>query len=172
MSTFGVSGKPSYRSANALGFLLSAGSLAATAIYLAPIADLENCTLCSVIRLMLVVMAGLYLLGFILNIRLLQRLFGLIHLALLSTGIVTLVRHLITAETPAASCSGTTTSLFTNAPTPENLLTLLNDAALCPGLAWTIGGVGVAHLALLLYIVLLGIVWKILTKKQPRQLFF
>lgn len=55
MSTFGVSGKPSYRSANALGFLLSAGSLAATAIYLAPIADLENCTLCSVIRLMLVV---------------------------------------------------------------------------------------------------------------------
>lgn len=173
MSTFGVSGKPSYRSTNALGFLLSAGPLAAITIYLAPVADLEGCALCSLIRLTLVCMAGLYLVGFLLNFRLLQRLFGLIHLLLLGTGIVTLVRHLIAvAETAPPACTQNATTLFTGNPGPDTLIAVLNNAALCDGLNWNIGGLGFAHFALLVFILLLIVVWKILTKKPPRNLFF
>ncbi|MCV6610293.1 MAG: disulfide bond formation protein B [Amphritea sp.] len=173
MSTFGVSGKTSYRSNNALGFLLSAAPLAAITVYLAPVADLESCALCSMIRLMLVIMAGLYLVGFVLNFRVLQRLFALLHLGLLGTGIVTIVRHLLApTDSIPGSCSDNASALLSNQLNPETALTVLNNAALCPGLEWNISGLGFAHFALIVFILLLIVVWKILTKKQPRNLFF
>ena len=59
-------------------------------------------------------------------------------------------------------------------PKPEfnALWTTLDNAANCPYPAWQIYQLNVAHLSLILMLIMLVVVWKILIKKQQRNLFF
>ncbi len=175
MSTFGVTGRPSYRTNNALGFLICAGTLAFANLYIEPIVSLETCALCTLIRLILLAMAGLFLLGYLLNAStLLQRLFSALNIGLIATGIITILLNLSTPAAPelAASCKQEAMSLINSMPLQDALFTALGNASRCPDLAWNLSGVSFAHLALAVFIVLFIVVWKLLTKKTRRNLFF
>lgn len=173
MSTFGVSGKPSYRSNNAFGFLICALSLTATEFYIEPYITEQNCALCTIIRLILVVMAGLFLISFLLNRSMIfQRLAAAIHLLLITSGIITSVRSLFADPGDLSpACNLSSASLFEQGSI-NALWTTLDNAANCPYPAWQIYQLNVAHLSLILMLIMLVVVWKILIKKQQRNLFF
>lgn len=173
MSTFGVSGKPSYRSNNALGFLICVLSLTATELYIEPYITEANCALCTIIRLILVIMTGLFLVSFLLNRSMIfQRLAAVLHLLLITSGIITAVRSLFADQDDLSSaCNLNSTTLHEQASFSA-LWTTLDNAANCPYPAWQIYQLNVAHLSLILMLVLLVAVWKILIKKQQRNLFF
>lgn len=172
MSTFGVSDRPSYRSNNALGFLLCAAALAGITVYIEPTMDLQSCALCTVVRLSLVVMAGFFLLGFLVNrIIFLQRLFSLLNMALITGILVTIVRNLFATAAFNESCSMTATELMNSRNGFDTVLISLNNAVYCPELQWHFYDLGFAHLALILFVILLVVVWKILVKKPQRKLF-
>ena len=172
MATIGVLSTPSYRSDNAFGFLICAVALVTAELYLEPLADLQNCLLCAVIRLLLVAMAGLFLAGFIINrFIFLQRLIALTNMVLVCTGLVTLIRHLFSTGTSSTSCNMTSSDLL-DIQSPDQIIVALNSAVSCPKLGWNIYDFGVAHMSLILFAILFVVIWQILTKKQQKKTFF
>ncbi|WP_417227765.1 disulfide bond formation protein B [Amphritea sp.] len=173
MSTFGISAKPSYRSNNALGFFICVASLTITETYIEPLIAQSNCALCSVIRIILLLMSGLFLLSFLINRSVyFQRFVATIHLLLISGGIITIIRSLfVDADNLASSCE-LSTSLLLEQGSFSALLTTAHNAGICPYPDWHIYQLSVAHLSLILMLVLLVLVWKIVIKKPQRNLFF
>ena len=173
MSTVGVSGKPSYRSNNTLGFFICVISLAVAEVYIEPLIAQSNCALCSVVRIILLLMAGLFLIGFLVNRSFyFQRLLATLHLLLITAGLVTIVRSLFAdSSTVADSCQLSTSALLEKGSL-NALLTTFNNAGICPVPDWQLYQLSVAHLSLIILLVLLLIVWKIMIKKAQRNLFF
>lgn len=173
MSTFGVSGKPSYRSNNAFGFLICVLSLTATELYIEPYITEQNCALCTIIRLILVVMAGLFLISFLLNRSMIfQRAAAVIHLLLITSGIITSVSSLFAEQGDLSPACNLSSATLIEQGSFNALWTTLNNAANCPYPTWHIYQLNVAHLSLILMLIMLVLVWKILIKKQQRNLFF
>ena len=173
MSISGESDIPSYRSNNALGFLFCAAALAAATLYIEPAIELQYCALCTIVRITLVLMAGLFLLGFIVNrLLFLQRFFALLNIALITGMLVTLVRHLFATAKSSDSCTMTATELLNTQSEFDTLLISLNNAVHCPKLQWHFHDLSFAHLASILFLILLVVVWKILVKKPQRKLLF
>lgn len=175
MSTLDVSGRPSYRSNNALGFFICAVLLAAISLYIEPQTSLANCALCTLVRAILLAMSGVFLLGFVLNFsRLIQLFLSVINMILLFTGIVTIIRNTLTpiTETPAPSCNQVVLEQLENVPPQEVLFGALNNAVSCPGSSWNLYGVSFTQLSLAAFIILLVVVWKLMSKKQKRKLSF
>lgn len=171
MSTFDVSGKPSYRSNNALGFFLCVTSLTAAEIYIDPLIAQSDCALCTVIRLILLLMSGLFLLSFLINRVYWQRFVAVFHLLLIGSAMVTTLRSLfVTDDNLPDSCS--LGSLPHEQGSFDALLTTLHNASVCPYPDWHIYQLSVAHLSLILMLILLIIVWKIVIKKPQKNLFF
>lgn len=175
MSTLDVSGRPSYRSNNAFGFIICALLLAAVSLYIEPHTTLADCALCTVVRALLLTMSGAFLLGFLLNFsRLIQLFLSVINMVLLLTGIVTIIRHTLTpiTEVPAPSCNQAVLAQLDTSPPQEVLLSALNNAITCPGPQWNLYGVSFAQLSLASFVILFLVVWKLMTKKQKRNLSF
>ncbi|MBU2967345.1 disulfide bond formation protein B [Amphritea sp. 2_MG-2023] len=173
MSNFGVSGKPSYRSNNALGFFICVASLAVAQAYIDPLIAQSDCALCSVIRIILLLMSGLFLISFLINRSVyFQRFVAVIHLLLITGGVITTLRSLfVDPDNLSSSCELSTSSLLEQGSF-NSFLTTLNNAATCPYPDWQVYQLSVAHLSLILMLVLLVIVWKIVIKKPQRNLFF
>ena len=170
MSTFGTSGKPSYRSNNALGLLICVLSLTATELYIEPYITEQNCALCTIIRLILVIMAGLFLISFLLNRSMFfQRSAAVLHLLLITSGIITSVRSLFV--NPDDLTSACNLNLLEQSNFSALWITL-DNAANCPYPTWQIYQLNVPHISLILMLIMLILVWKILIKKQQRNLFF
>ena len=173
MSTFEVSGKPSYRSNNILGFLICVASLAVAEVYIEPLIAQSNCALCTVVRIIMLLMAGLFMFGFILNRSVYaQRFLASLHLLLIIVGLVTIVRSLFVDTSNLSSSCQLSTSLLLEKGTLNALLTTLENAGSCPFPDWQFYQLNVAHLALIMMLILLIIVWKIMIKKPQRNLFF
>ncbi|WP_299204235.1 disulfide bond formation protein B [uncultured Amphritea sp.] len=173
MSTFGVSGKPSYRSNNILGFLICVTSLTVTEIYIEPLIAQSNCALCSVVRIILLLMTGLFLLGFLLNRSVyLQRFLATLHLLLITGGLVTVVRSLFADTSNMADSCELSTSVLLEKGTANALLITLDNAGSCPFPDWQFYQLNVVHLSLIILLILLVVVWKIMIKKPQRNLFF
>jgi disulfide bond formation protein DsbB len=173
VSTFEVSGKPSYRSNNLLGFLICVASLAVTEIYIEPLIDQSNCALCSVIRIILLLMAGFFLLGFLINRSVyFQRLLATLHLLLIAGGLVTIVRSLFADTSDISESCQQSTSVLLEKGSLNALLTTLDNAGICPVPDWQFYQLNVAHLSLIILLILLVVVWKIMIKKPQRNLFF
>lgn len=173
MSTFGVSGKPSYRSNNILGFLICVASLVVTEVYIEPLIAQSNCALCSVVRIILLLMAGLFLLGFLLNRSVyVQRFLATLHLLLIIGGLVTAVRSLFTDTSNLMESCALSTSVLLEKGSVNALLTTLNNAGSCPFPDWQFYQLNVAHLSLIIMLILLVVVWRIMIKKPQRNLFF
>ncbi|MEH6579406.1 MAG: disulfide bond formation protein B [Amphritea sp.] len=174
MSTFGITGRPSYRTNNALGFFICAAILAFANLYIEPVISLDNCALCTLVRLILLVMAGLFMLGFLFNSStLLQRLFSVLNFSLIITGIATVILNLTNATKNdlQASCKQDPVALFDSLPFQDALVTTLGNASNCPDLQWNFSGLSFAHISLATFMVLFIVVWKLVTKKQRRNLF-
>ncbi|WP_432470503.1 disulfide bond formation protein B [Amphritea sp. HPY] len=175
MSTLDVSGRPSYRLNNAFGFIICALLLATVSLYIEPHTTLANCALCTVVRALLLAMSGAFLLGFLLNFsRLIQLLLSVINMVLLLTGIVTIIRYTLTpiTEVPAPSCNQAVLAQLDASPPQDVLLSALNNAIICPGPQWNLYGVSFAQLSLAAFVILFLVVWKLMTKKQKRDLSF
>lgn len=175
MSTLDVSGRPSYRSNNAFGFIICALLLAAISLYIGPQTSLADCALCTVVRAILLAMTGVFLLGFLLNFsRLIQQFLSVINIVLLLTGIVTIIRHTLTpiTEVPAPSCNQAVLAQLERSRPEEVLLGALNNAVICPGPEWNLYGISFVQLSLAAFIILLVVVWKLMTKKLKRNLSF
>ncbi|MDO6564353.1 disulfide bond formation protein B [Amphritea sp. 1_MG-2023] len=173
MSTLGVSAKPSYRSNNALGFCICVGSLAITESYIEPLIANSDCALCSVIRIIILLMTGLFMMSFLVNRHVyFQRFVAFIHLILISVGCVTVIRSLFVDSHQLPSSCQLSTSLLLEQGSFKALLTTLDNAGSCPYPDWHIYQLSVAHLSFILMLILLIIVWKIIIKKPQRNLFF
>jgi len=175
LSNLDLSGKVSYRSNNTVGFLICALLLAAASLYIDPLSPLSDCALCTLVRTLLVAMAGIFVLGFLLNgSKLIQRFLSAINIVLCLTGIVTVVRHLISVKTDdlPESCSMSLMQMIDQLTPQQAIFNTLNNAVYCPGSDWKLFNIGFAELSIAAFIILLAVVWKLMTKKTKRKLTF
>ncbi|WP_261842075.1 disulfide bond formation protein B [Aliamphritea ceti] len=173
VSIFGVTGRPSYRSNNLLGFVVCAGILAAINIYINPQINLTECALCTVTRLTFVAMAGLFFLGFIFNsIGWLQRLFSVFNLLLIALAAIASMRNLAQeSRTAAEQCSQPIINVL-NINNLDSVVSAYQKASVCPVQDWQLGVLSYAHLSLIALAGLTVVVWKLMTKKARRDAFF
>nr|WP_243431932.1 disulfide bond formation protein B [Aliamphritea spongicola] len=173
VSTFGVTGRPSYRSNNLLGFVICACLLAAINIYISPLINLAECALCTVTRLTLVAMAGLFFLGFIFNsMAWLQRLFSIFNLLLITLAATASIRNLAQeSRTAAEQCTQPVVDVL-KINNLEGILAAYQNASVCQVQEWQLGVLSYAHLSLIALAGLTVVVWKLMTKKAPRDTFF
>ncbi len=173
VSTFGVTGRPSYRSNNLLGFVICAGILGAINIYISPLLNLAECALCTVTRLTFVAMAGLFFLGFIFNSSVwLQRLFSIISLLLIALTATASIRNLAQeSRTATEQCIQPVVDVL-KINNLDSIIAAYQNASVCPVQEWQLGVLSYAHLSLIALAGLTVVVWKIMTKKVRRDTFF
>ncbi len=170
VSTFGVTGRPSNRPNNLLGFVVCAGILAAINIYISPQINLAECALCTVTRLTFVAMAGLFFLGFIFNsISWLQRLFSAFNLLLITLAVIAIMRNLAQeSRTAADQCSQPVIDVL-QINNLNDIISAYQNASVCPVQEWQLGVLSYAHLSLIALAGLTVVVWKLMTKKSRRR---
>ncbi len=161
----------SYRLSNFIGLSICAGALGFALIYLQQELGLEPCPLCTLTRFIFLCLALLFAIGWILNPRpWLQRLLSGLNLLLLLGGLATSLKHAWLNMTASPDCVPETP--------PQSLSVLqsitqaLRGSDICAsGTEWSLSGLQVPHLTLLLFVALLMLVWQQLRKKSRRSYF-
>ncbi len=159
----------SYRLSNFIGLGICTGALSFALLYLQRQLGLEPCPLCTLTKFIFLCLALVFALGWILNPRpWLQRLLSGLNLLLLIAGLATSLKHTWINATATPDCTP-------DAP-PDTLSVLhsitqaLGDSC-ASGTGWSLLGLQLPQLSLLLFVVLLVLVWKQLRKKSRRSYF-
>lgn len=159
----------SYRLSNFIGLSICAGALGFALLYLQQEQGLESCPLCTLTRFIFLCLTLLFGIGWILNPRpWLQRLLSGLNLLLLIAGLATSLKHAWINATATPDCT---------ADTPPDALSALQSISqaladnCASGTDWSLLGLQVPHLSLLLFVVLLVLVWQQLRKKSRRSYF-
>lgn len=161
----------SYRLSNFIGLSICAGALCFALLYLQQELGLESCPLCTLTRLIFLCLALLFAIGWILNPRpWLQRLLSGLNLLLLVAGLATSVKHVWLNMTAEPDCTAEIPPEALSAL--QSITHALRGAETCAsGTDWSLLGLQVPQLTLLLYAALLVLVWKQLRRKSRRSYF-
>jgi len=161
----------SYRLGNFLGLVACAGALGLALLYLQDRPGMETCPLCTLTRIILLVMALLFAIGWILNPKpWLQRLLAGLNLLLALGGLATSARHIWLDTTTGADCpQGITPAEPLSAM--QSLGDTLRGVGHCPGQDWSLPGVPLAYLTLVLFAALVVLTWKQVRKQSRRNYF-
>jgi disulfide bond formation protein DsbB len=159
----------SYRLSNFIGLSICAAALVFALLYLQRELGLESCPLCTLTRFIFLCLALLFGIGWILNPRpWLQRLLSGLNLLLLIAGLATSLKHAWINATATPDCTADTPPDALSAL--QSITQALGDTC-ASGTDWSLLGLQVPHLSLLLFVVLLVLVWQQLRKKSRRSYF-
>lgn len=163
----------SYRLINFLGLLFCGGTLAFAVLYLQGQLGIKPCPLCTITRVILLIMSVLFLIGWLLNPRpWLQRLFAGLNLLLVFAGLAASLRQIwlrSTTELPACDQVGDTATL--SGPGMPSLTDAFRGVGECSGNGWQLFGVEWPYLMTGLFVLLFLLVWRQLRKRARRSYF-
>ncbi|MBY4676342.1 disulfide bond formation protein B [Marinobacterium arenosum] len=165
-----------YRRINLLGLLISGGAVGAATLYLQSPTTPLDCPLCMLTRLLLLSMAGVFLLAFLHNPGTAgQRFYGLINLLLSLTGLAGLARYLWLQQQPdplATRCISGLEPLLEQLPFADPLQTLLHSGSECAINTPPLLGLSLPQQAVIIFALLLLLVWKQLRKRAVNRSIF
>ncbi|NVK40037.1 MAG: disulfide bond formation protein B [Oceanospirillaceae bacterium] len=163
----------SYRLINFIGLVLSAGTLAFAVLYLQGELGIQPCPLCTITRVILLIMSALFLIGWLLNPRpWLQRLFAGVNLLLTFGGLAASIRQIwlrTTQDLP--SCDELEGTLLNGAPGMPSLADAFRGVGECANNGWRLFGIDWPYLTLALFVVLFVLLWRQLRKRERRSYF-
>ncbi len=157
---------------NFLGLAACAGALAFASFYLQDEPGFESCPLCTLTRVILLIMAVLFAIGWVFNPRVwLQRLLASLNLLFVVGGIATSVRHIWLSSLTTANCSEIGVASVEYRTALQTISDAFRGIGHCTDSPWSLLGLQVPHLALALFVGLLLLVWRQLRKKVRRSYF-
>lgn len=163
----------SYRLINFIGLAACGGTLAFAVLYLQGELGIEPCPLCTVTRVILLVMAVLFLIGWVINPRpWLQRLLAGCNLLLVFGGLAASLRQIwlrTTADLP--TCDQLDGTALNGGPGMPSLAEAFRGVGECADNGWTLAGIDWPYLMLVLFVLLLVLVWRQLRKRARRSYF-
>ena len=163
-----------YRTLNFLGMLVCAGALLFAVIYLQQRLGLVPCPLCIITRIVILSMGGLFFLAWIQNPRQLgQRCYAILGGLLGCLGAGLNLRHIWLQSLPSeqlAECGLELEQLLQNLPLLEVVSSLLSGSGECNRIQWTLAGLTLPQLTLMLFLFLLLIL--IVQFRKKRRSYF
>jgi disulfide bond formation protein DsbB len=164
----------SYRRLNLIGFILSGSALAYAALELEQVLGGIHCTLCTLVRLSLLCMSGIFLFAFLHNPWISgQRIYAFLNGLLALVGLSSAARYVWLDANPNLLAQGCTTGLpEVTHLLPEPLAELLNGPYECLASTEIFSGITLPHITLALFIILFVITWKLLFRRPTPRLFF
>ncbi|GGO83244.1 disulfide bond formation protein B [Marinobacterium nitratireducens] len=163
----------SYRLINFIGLVLCAGTLAFAVLYMQGELGLQPCPLCTLTRVILLIMAAIFLIGWLLNPRAwLQRLFAGFNLLLATGGIAASIRQVwlrTTQDLPA--CAQLDDAMLNGGPGMPSLADTFRGIGECADNGWQVLGIDWPYLTLALFVILFVLLWRQLRKRARRSYF-
>lgn len=163
----------SYRLINFLGLLFCAGTLAFAVLYLQGQLGIQPCPLCTITRVILLIMSVLFLIGWLVNPRpWLQRLLAGFNLLLVFGGLAASLRQIwlrTTTELPA--CDQLDDSTLNGGLGMPSLSDAFRGVGECSGNGWHLFGVDWPYLMAGLFVLLFLLLWRQLRKRARRSYF-
>lgn len=148
-----------YRLVNFLGFLICVGSIAFAVLYLQGELGLDPCPLCMAARLMVLFIAGVFLVAFLFNPRQLgQRFFSVLGMLGSFGGLAVSLRHSWLQTLPKdkiPECGPGLEYMLETFPLKDALGMMLTGSGECAEIQWTFLGLTLAQQTVLLFLVLL-----------------
>jgi len=164
-----------YRRINALGFLACSSALAFAILYLEGELGLDPCPLCTLVRIIVLTMAAIFLIAFLHNPKQGgQRFYGGLNFLLVGGGLATTARHIWLQNLPAdevPACGPGLEYMMEMMPVFDVLHQILSGSGECADIQWTYLGLTLPEQSMAFFVVMLVLVWKQLSKKNPRSYF-
>lgn len=149
----------SYRRIYLTGFVLAAAALGVSVFFMELYLGLEPCPLCVLSRIVVVLIAVLFLLIALHNPGILgQRIYALVAVLLVLLGIAISARHIWLQSLPAGEVPGCTPDLgylVNHFSLSEVFDTLFNSSGECADISWTFLGLTIPEQTLFLFIIIL-----------------
>ncbi|WP_293268893.1 disulfide bond formation protein B [Neptunomonas sp.] len=165
----------SYRRLNLAGFCISGAALAYASVSLEQQLSAINCSLCSIVRLCLLCMTGIFFLAFLHNPwKFGQRFYGLINWLIAIIGLATGGRYVwldSQAETTSLCSTGLETWTST-VPFLSDIHHLLIENNECLDNSWQQLGLSLPQITTAVFALLFLITWRVLTRSPRAKLLF
>jgi len=162
----------SYRLINFLGLLFCGGTLAFAVLYLQGQLGIQPCPLCTITRVILLIMSLVFLVGWLLNPRpWLQRLLAGLNLLLVFAGLAASLRQIWlrnTVELPPCDQLGAPPL---GGPGMPSLADAYRGVGECSGNGWQLFGIDWPFLMIGLFALLFLLLWRQLRKRARRSYF-
>ncbi len=158
---------PTPRTLHAGGFVLCVAALLVAVFFMEKHLGLAPCPLCILDRVVVVLMALVFLSAFLHDPALVgQRLYAGVNIAFGAVGVALAGRHVYLQSLPPGEvpdCTPDLDYMLDAFPLSKTLSTVLNSSGECAEVAWTFLGLSIAQQTLLLFIlltVLCGVIFK------------
>lgn len=166
---------PRYRLLNLFGFLLCVFAIAFAVLYLQGELGLDPCPLCMAARLVVLTVAGIFLLAFLHNPRQLgQRIYSLLGILATLAGLGVSLRHVWLQSLPAdevPECGPGLEYMLEAFPLKDALGMILTGSGECAEVQWQFLGLTLPQQTVIFFAVILLIQVIQFRKKQPRGYF-
>ncbi|QEQ96149.1 disulfide bond formation protein B [Neptunomonas concharum] len=165
----------SYRRLNLLGLFIAGVSLGYATIVLDQQLSAIDCTLCQIVRLCLLSISGIFLIAFILNPWIFgQRLLAFLSLIIAGIGLATAGRYVwLTAQkAPPLLCDTGLQEWLLNSPYLQDIEQFIVGKHDCLPDSMALVGIPVERIALLVFILLFFITWRLLIRRPITRAFF
>jgi len=153
---------PSSRLLNGLGLLVCVASLLFAIFYLERTLFLDPCPLCRIDRVILTCMGVVFLIVMLHNpLRLGQRIYGIVNLMVVVTGIAVAGRHVWLQHLPAhevPECGAGLSYMLENFPLHKTLQKVLQGSGECAEIQWAFLSLSIPEQTLILFVVLASII--------------
>ncbi len=158
---------PPPRSLHAGGFVLCVGALLVAVFFMEGRLGLAPCPLCILDRVVIALMALIFLLAFVHNpAHVGQRIYAGVNIAFGAIGVALAGRHVYLQSLPPGEvpdCTPDLDYMLEAFPLSETLSIVLNSSGECAEIAWTFLGLSIAQQTLILFIfltLLCGVIFK------------
>jgi disulfide bond formation protein DsbB len=153
---------PNSRLVNGVGFLICVASLLFAIFYLERTLFLDPCPLCIIDRVILTCMAVVFLIAMLHNpSRLGQRIYGIVNLMVVVTGIAVAGRHVWLQHLPAdevPECGAGLSYMLENFPLHKTLQKVLQGSGECAEIQWEFLSLSIPEQTLILFVMLASII--------------
>lgn len=153
---------PGSRPLNGLGLLVCVASLLFAIFYLERTLYLDPCPLCIIDRVILTCMGVVFLIAMLHNpSRLGQRIYGIVNLMVVVTGIAVAGRHVWLQHLPAdevPECGAGLSYMLENFPLHKTLQKVLQGSGECAEIQWEFLSLSIPEQTLILFVVLASII--------------
>lgn len=158
---------PPLRTLHAGGFILCAAALLVAVLFMEKHLGLAPCPLCILDRVVVVLMALVFLFAFLHDPALVgQRIYAGLNIAFGAVGVALAARHVYLQSLPpgeAPDCTPDLDYMLETFPLSKTLSVVLNSSGECAEVAWTFLGLSIAQQTLLLFVFLTlfcGVIFK------------